>query len=226
MFDSKRPPFLVQMIKMPQASLFPPQEGYDTQFFEDDLVLVSFRDGWTFPMSARQQAHVTFLPLLLLKNVGGLTASGSNFDKGYAHQFCGLDGKEPECAYMHTVFHDQPDQKWMLVKNNVAMVWFQYGNTNEYLGEVGQAIETNYYGKILIREFHIKETGAPRFDKYADRDNTGNKLFFVESKQVLNIDWAIKDQDSDKYLTELLGQHGLSVYNDAVLAALQRARTV
>lgn len=220
MFDSSHPPLLVLPISMQQATLFPSHEGYFVHFINDDRALVSYKDGWTLPLSVQQQKYITNLPLLMVKNTGGITTESTTFNRGYAHQFCREDGSDPVFAYQCELFPDQPRVEWMFIENSVTMIWFQYGNKNQYCGSSGFDIERHYYGKLLIRQFTVKEDYSPGFDKKADDLSINDKQYRVESQKLYCDSWNVIDQSPEKHLTELLASEKLERFQSAVMNAL------
>ena len=223
MFDSSHPPFLVLPITAQQISLFPSHEGYYTHFLSDTQAIVSYRDGWTLPLSVQQQVYITDFPLLMIRNSGGITSRSSTSDKGYAHHFCRADGQEPRYVYQHSVFPDKPDDVWRFAQDNITMIWLQYGNKNQYCGGSTFELERNYYGKLLLREFIINEVSAPRFDKTADINTTNGKLFYVASNQLCNTSWNVKDGVPEEHMQNLLKEFHLERFQTTMLTALRRA---
>jgi hypothetical protein len=222
MFTSSRPPLLVMLVPSGQASLFPQSDGYDAQRFDEKYTIVSYKDGWYFPLSVAQQKIATEPPMLLVRSKGRLTTEGSTFKKGYSHQFCKEDGSDPESAYKVALFSDQPGVEWMLIQNSVTMVWFQYGDKSQYLGESGSDIERINYGKLIIRKFLVEQDYEPKLDKNADHFDLSAKLYRVSSVDFYEKEWSITDQDAEKYLHELLSADGVERFLPSVKAALKQ----
>ena len=223
MFDSSRPPLLVQPIEMRNFTLFPTHEGYVIHPIDNDKAIASYKLGWTFPLSVQMQALTTELPLLLVRDKGRITSSGSTFEKGYAHQFCREDGQPPEVHQRLNIFPDKPSQEWMLIRDSVTVIWLQYSSKTQYLGGLGQDMEHHYGGKLLIRNFVIQQAHAPRLDKASDIATAGEKQYRVESSTIFEHSWDLMDQDAVVYLQETLSANGISCYQDAVVTALNRA---
>lgn len=223
MFNSLQPPMLVHPIAMRHSTLFPSHEGYCVHFLDEEQALVSYKDGWAFPLSVQQQRFVSGRPFLLLKESGCITSSGSTFSKGYAHQFCQENGREAIFFKRQAIFPDQPDTMWMLIPNTVTMIWLQYGNKNQYCGDSGYEMERIYYGKLLIRSFIIEEDFAPKMGKDAADPVLCAKQYRVYGKQVFMNNWSLKDKDTHEYLTEILRRENLEQYQTAVTIALKRA---
>ena len=225
MFDSSRPPLLVLLIPVQQLPLFTESEGYNAHYFSADHILISYKEGWSFPLSLQQQKFATEPPLLLVRSKGRITTAGGTFNKGYSHQFCNEDGGAPSYLYQRELFDDQPGANWMFVQNTITMVWLQYGNTNQYLGEAGSDIERTYYGKLIIRKFLVDLDYAPRLDKNADNSSLCAKLYRVESSDFFNQSWTAIDQAPEAYLNSALRAAGLDRFAPAVKAALKQANT-
>ncbi|MCL1805677.1 MAG: hypothetical protein FWG28_06755 [Clostridiales bacterium] len=224
MFASSRPPLLVLLIPVQQLSLFPQSEGYDTHYFSADHVLISYQDGWYFPLSVLQQKFVTAPPMLLVRSKGRLTTEGGTFRKGYAHQFCGENGGEPESLYQREIFDDKPGVKWLLVEDSATMIWLQYGDKSQYLGESGSDIERIYYGKLIIRKFTIESDYEPKLDKNADHTSLCAKLYRVGSTDHCIRDWSVEDRAPEEYLQEVLAEMGIERFMPSVRAALNQAK--
>lgn len=225
MFNPSHPPLLVQPIRMGHmhSTLFPYHEGYCVNYLDEVQALISYKDGWTFPLSSQQHRFVSEPPQLMVKNAGGITSASSTVTKGYAHQFCEEDGTELVNQRWEAVFPDQPEIKWMLIPNSITMIWLQFGNKNQYCGQYGSDIERIYYGKLLIRKFSIEEDFSPRLGKDAADPFLSAKQYRVHSHQVYHEDWSITDQDANSYICKLLTHHNLERYQTAVLIALKRA---
>lgn len=225
MFNSSNPPLLVQFANTQQITVFSQHEGYNIHFLSADKSLVSYREGWTFPLSVHQRNYITDPPLLMVKNKGRLTTSGSTFNKGYAHQFCDENGREPDALYQMEIFPDQPGVKWMLVKNTVVMIWLQYGNKNQYCGDSSFDMERIYYGKLIIRKFVIEEDYAPRLDKEADNTDSCSKQYRIDSHDLYNESWNTSTKEPETVLQELLADKNLERFAPAVMTALKKANT-
>ena len=225
MFESSRPPLLVLLIPIQQLPLFPEAEGYETHYFSSDHILVCYKDGWTFPLSLKQQKFVTSPPLLLVRSKGRVTTAGGTFNKGYAHQFCSEEGREPVPVYQQEIFDDQPGVSWTFIKDSVTMIWLQYGNDNQYLGEAGADIERNFYGKLIIRKFMVALDYAPRLDKNADNYDLCAKAYRVASLDFFNESWTSTDEEPEEHLGARLNANSLSHFVPAVKAALRQANT-
>lgn len=225
MFDSLWPPMLVQPIDMKSThiTLFPPHEGYCVNFLDEKQALVSYKDGWTLPLSGFMQKFVSDPPLLLVKDSGRVTTASSTVTKGYAHQFCHDDGTELVFQNTAAIFLDQPDDKWMLVPDNITMIWLQHGSKIQYCGEYGYDIERINYGKLLIRKFVIEEDFAPILGKDAATPVSSAKQYRVHSHQIYKDDWSLIDKDVNRYLNEVLISQKLERYQTAVSIALKRA---
>lgn len=225
MFDSSQPPLLVQPISMrnTHTTLFPSHGGYCVNFIDEAKALVSYTDGWTFPLSNMQQKYVSEPPLLLVRDSGCVTTASSTVTKGYAHQFCQDDGTGLVFHNTDVIFPDQPDIRWMLIPDTITMIWLQYGNKNQFCGESGHDIDRIYYGKLLIRKFVIEEDFAPRLGKNAVAPVLSAKQYRVHSHQIYKEDWSLIGQNADDYLKEVLTSQKLERYKTAVAIALKRA---
>ena len=224
MFELSRPPLLVQLIDKEQSSFFPSDAGYQVHPLSEKQVMVGYRSGWTFPLSVQQQKCVSAAPIFLVRNSGGITTSSGTTIKGYAHEFCQENGGEPLCLYKQKLFPEQPDVDWMLIQDTVTMIWFQYGNKNQHLGDSG-FMERIYYGKLLIRKFSVRDEIAPGFDKKADDISHSAKQFRVESHHIYLGGWNVTTDDDSvaNYLHTLLSSNHLDRYTNAVTVALRRA---
>ena len=220
MFDSYRPPLLVQPVAKDYVSLFSPHEGYAVHYLHDDLILVGYKDGWLLPVSPQQQAYITDAPLLMVKNSGSVTSRTSTTTKGYAHVFCQDDGTQPDALYKLKIFPHESDIEWMLINERVTMIWFQYGEKLQFLGGSGHETERFHYGKLLIRNFEIKENVAPGFDKKADIHSASAKLKRVESTQVFSSGFNVNNDDPKQHLIKLLSEHNLKRFQEPVSKAL------
>ena len=223
MFDSSRPPLLVQPIVTRNLTLFPTHEGYNLHPIENDMILISYKHGWTFPLSVQMQALISKEPLLLVRDKGGITSGGSYTEKGYAHQFCREDGRAPSIHMRLNLFPERPSEEWMLIQNSITIIWVQYNSTTQYLGDEGHDMEHNYNGKLIIRDFVIKKAFAPRIDKASDIDTKREKQYRVESKTIFDHSWELKDEDPALYLEKTLAANDLERYNPSVATALKRA---
>lgn len=224
MFNSLYPPLLVIPVPKEYVTLFPLHEGYYTHVLAEDQALVSYKDGWTIPLTVQQKKYIDTSPLLMVKDSGGITTDSVTSTKGYAHKFCRKDGQEPVFLHKLAMFPEQPDSQWMFIQNSVTMIWLQYGNKNQYCGESSFDMERIYYGKLLIREFDIREDIAPSFDKRADDITLNAKQFRVESHQFYNGAWCVNDYPPEKHLQEILTANNLDHYLSAVTGALEKAR--
>ena len=223
MFNSSRPPLLVQPITAHHFTLFPTHEGYTIHPIDSNLSLVSYKQGWTIPLSLQMQAFVTEEPLLLVRDKGGVTSGGSTSSKGYAHQFCNGDGSPVKPFLKSALFPDKPKEEWMLVRGSASIVWLQYGSKTQFLGSSGHQTTRNDYGKLLIRDFTIREAFAPRLDRASDIASAGEKQYRVESHKAFADNWSLTDGDTAAYLEKKLSEHQLDHYWPAVNIALKRA---
>lgn len=223
MFDSSRPPLLVQPVGRDLITLFSPHEGYNVHYVSEEQALVCYKDGWTFPLSVQQQKYVNMPPLLMVKDSGGVTSTSSTTTKGYSHKFCTESGQEPVYNYKRSVFPEEPETEWMFIQDTVTMIWFQYGCKTQFLGGSGHDIERIYYGKLLIRKFDIIEDIAPGFDKKADNISSCSKQLRVGSSQLYNDGWNVDNEYPEKYLKELLLANKLERYEKVVLDAFSMA---
>ena len=224
MFDSHHPPLLTLLMNKAQALNFPEERGYVHHPVAEDQVALCYGEGWTFPVSVEQKRFITeSLPLLLVRNKGGVTSEGSTFLKGYAHQFIRSNGQEPEYLMEKEIFPDSPDVKWMLIPNQVNMIWLQYGYKNQHLGGSGYDTQEFHYGKIMIRELTVVEDISPRLDRKADVANMHNIQYRVFDNQILNTSWNSEESETSIRLQEILASRGLYDYQEAVSIALKRA---
>ncbi|MCL1906002.1 MAG: hypothetical protein FWG06_03225 [Clostridiales bacterium] len=223
MFDSTQPPLLVLPVTMQQTTLFSSQEGYNLHITNENRVFVSYKRGWTLPLSVQQRKFVSTEPLLLIRNKGRITSEGSTFIKGYAHQFADENGKEPAYVLKEAIFPDATDTEWTLVPGKVNMVWLQYGFKNQYCGDSSVDMEKFYYGKIMVFRFSIVEDVAPRLDKKADIPDTHEKQYRVMEDLLLNEGWSLTDGDTQQHIISLLSSHGLGAFTDAAKTALKMA---
>ena len=224
MFELSCPPLLFQQIDKEHIRFFPSEAGYQIHPLSESQILVGYRNGWTFPLSVEQQKCVSTEPILLVRNSGGVTTSSGTTIKGYAHEFCQGNGQDPVCLYKQKLFPEQPDVDWMLIQDTVTMIWFQYGNKNQHLGDSG-FVERIYYGKLLIRKFSVKDDIAPGFDKKADDISYSGKQFRVESHHIYLGGWNVATDDDSvaDYLHTLLSSNHLDRYANTVTTALKRA---
>ena len=220
MFDSYGPPLLVQPIAKEYVSLFSPHEGYAVHYLFDDLILAGYKDGWIFPVTPQQQVYIKEAPMLMVKNSGAVTSRTSTTTKGYAHVFCRENGGEPGALYKLKIFPAESDAEWLLINERVTMIWLQYGEKLQFLGDAGHESERFHYGKLLIRHFEIKENYQPLFDKKADIQSSGAKLRRVEATQVLSSGFNVTNDDPKKSLLELLAARALERFETPVLEAL------
>lgn len=223
MFDSSRPPLLVQPIHGEHSTLFPMHEGYHVHHLSAEQTLLGFRDGWTFPVSAQQRKYVKDPPLLMVKNDGRVTMNIGASLKGYAHEYCGENGEAPPVVFRHVLFPDQDDADWMFIQDTVTMIWLQLGINAQFCG---REIEKFSYGKLLIRRFSIHEDIAPGFDKKADCTDLNAKQFRVETQHLYLGSWGVNDESPKRHLLELLAAEGLDRFKSVVSLALERAGDV
>ncbi|MCL1849021.1 MAG: hypothetical protein FWF83_05045 [Clostridiales bacterium] len=221
MFSSQNPPLLTQPIDQAYASIFSEQEGYHHHFLTDGTMLVSYKQGWIFPFSPQQRKYITAAPLLLVKNSGHITSTASTTTKGFAHIFCDENGSEPSYRFKEVIFPVENTVEWMLVPESVTMIWFQYADKSQYLGESGSDILKTYYGKLLIRAFIIREELAPGFDRYADLASESSRILRVENKQLYNNGWNVDDEYPEGYFDKLMVENGLEQYAPVVRTALK-----
>ena len=223
MFDSSHPPLLVIPTAARHYTSFPSHEGYVFHPVDDDRALVCYKKGWTIPLSVQMQAIITEAPLLLVRDKGRITSSGSTTDKGYAHQFSHINGQPPEVYLQKAIFPDRPSEEWMLIRNSVTVVWLQYNSKTQYLGSLGHDMEHHYTGKLLIRDFVIKQSYAPRLDRASDVANAGEMQYRVESRTIFEHNWDLTDQDTDVYLEKVLSENDLVPFKPSVMIALNRS---
>ena len=225
MFDSTRPPLLVQPISAHHLTLFPTHEGYNLHPINNNQTLVCYKQGWTFPLSLQMQALTTDEPLLLIRDKGGRTSSGSASEKGYSHQFCCTDGNPIDPWMKLQIFPDKPSEEWMLARSPISVVWLQYSSNTEYLGTSGHNTVHFYSGKLLIRDFIIQHAFAPRLDRASDVVTAGEKQYRLESNKTFEDSWSLADEDVAQYLEKTLSDSNLEHYWPAVSIALKRALT-
>ena len=223
MFDSSHPPLLVLPVSMQQTTLFPSHEGYNLHFINDQRAFVSYKDGWTLPLSVKQKKFITEGPLLLVRNKGRVTSEGSSFVKGYAHQFIDEAGGEPECLLKNAIFPDAPDEEWSFVPKAVNAIWLQYGYKIQYFNDPSLGMEKFHHGKLLIFTFIIEQDAAPRLDKNADNPDLHDMHYRVADRQVINEVWNVSDKDPHIYLSDLLASRGYGKFSKALGEALTRA---
>jgi hypothetical protein len=212
MFDSQRPPLLVLPVACEYASCFSEDDGYSSHLLYDDLALIGHKEKWILPLSAEQRRVITDVPLIMVKNSGGVTSGTSTSKKGYAHVFCDEAGSEPAPVYRK--------DEWMLIRDSITMIWFQYGEKMQFVGDSGNDSERFYYGKLLIRKFDIKESIAPGFDKKADVLAASAMLLRVEPTQIYSGGWNINNDDPQKCLIEIIAANRLTHYQNMVKTAL------
>ena len=202
--------------------MFPLHEGYSIHPISDERTLVSYRQGWTIPLTPQMQSLIPDDPLLLIRDKGGITSSATS-DKGYAHQFCGSDGAPIDPYLKLPLFSDRPSEDWMLVSGTATVIWLQYGHTTQYLGSSGHSALHYYNGKFLIRDFVVEQSFAPRLDRAADTASAGEKLFRIESHTIFENSWSLVDEDAEAHVEKTLSDNNLAFFHPAVLAALKRA---
>lgn len=223
MYDSANPPFLTLSVSPDKATMFSQQDGYSTHTAPDDQILVGFRDGWTLPLSVQQNKQISSEPMLLIRDTGHITSAGSSFNKGFAHQFCMLDGSILPDNLVRSVFPDRPKDRWMLVPEGVAMVWLQYSYKYQSLGELGHDTERFYYGKLLIISLTICKDFMPRLDQNADNLDMRSILYRVEEKHLATHDWNTIDEEPREHLLNFVSSNNLERYSPAIETALNRA---
>ena len=220
MFNPTNPPFITLPITPTEAKMFSKHEGYNAHEVSADLTLVSFQEGWTLPLSAQEKKLVIEEPLLLLRNTGKITSEGSSFARGFAHQFCKMNGDDLPKNLVKVVFPDRKDENWMLVPESAAVVWLQYSYKTEYLGESGHDSETYYYGKLLISTLAVQRDSVPRLDKNADNLGLRAIQYRVEEKVLISREWTTTDEDPQGYLMDILSSHDLDHYKAPLAQAI------
>lgn len=223
MFDSANPPFLTLPVSALESEIFPNSEGYNTHTTPDGQIYISYRDGWTLPLTSKQKKSIHAEPLLLLRNSGHITSAGSSFNKGFAHQFCKLGGEELSDDLIKDIFPDRPNDKWMLAPDGAAVIWLQFSYKNQSLGALGHDMAKIYYGKLLIIELTIRKDYVPRLDKNADNPDIRSLQYRVEEKFLISQHWNTVDEDPEKHLSALLSTNSLTHYAPALKHAISRA---
>ncbi|MCL2125757.1 MAG: hypothetical protein FWH33_07190 [Oscillospiraceae bacterium] len=222
MFDLKHPPILVVPIANQHTASFPEKAGYRQHELLDGKTLLSFGDGWTFPVPVRKKAMLSEPPMLLVKNTGGVTSESSRARSGYAHQFVDENGSDPECVYRCSIFTDIPDE-WMFISDTVNAIWLQFTSQNQYLGDDAADMIAYQYGKLIIMNLSIVTDIAPSMDRKADIPEMHDIQYRVCDRQVFNTSWNITDRDTGSFLAESLTAQTLERYRSAVDIALARA---
>jgi len=217
MFDFSKPPLLVLPVASEHAAIFSQNNGYSTHLLDDDLVLIGYKEGWILPLLAEHRRVITDVPLLMVKNSGGVTTGTSTSKKGYAHVFCDEAGSEPAPVYRQ--------DEWMLIRDSITMIWFQYGEKMQFVGDSGNDSERFYYGKLLIRKFDIRQSIAPGFDKKADVLAASAMLLRVEPTQIYSGGWNINNDAPEKCLSEIIAANRLTHYQNMVKTALAISST-
>ena len=223
MFDSSSPPLLVQPVATDHITLFPPHDGYNIHPYDDKFNFVSYKRGWTIPLSLQMQSLVTEEPLLLVRNKGGITSSGSTSVSGYAHHFCNKDATPLDPYLKLSIFQERPSEEWMLVRNSTTIIWLQYSCKTQFIGSAGNSTIHFYYGKLLIRDFHIRQDFEPRLNRASDIITNGEKLYRVESSTIFSDNWGLTDEDTAEYLEKKLTDNALSRFWPTVGSALKTA---
>ena len=223
MFDSTRPPLLVLPIPTSLITLFPTHEGYNIHPIDNDQILVSYKQGWTMPLSIQIQKFAAEEPLLLVRDKGGITAGASTSDVGYSHQFCSDDGNTPDVALQCAIFPDRPNEQWMLIHKSVTVIWVQYSSSTQYLGGEGHDMEHHYSGKLIVKNFAIRHEFAPRIDRASDTTSESEKQYRIEGRTIFENNWNLTDRDVAEYLGKLLPENGLECYIPAAVKALNRS---
>ena len=223
MFEQKNPPFLVIPVASERAYAFPETAGYNHHRMTQEKTLISYGDGWIFPVPAKKKEFITESPLMLLRNIGGVTAESSTSRSGYAHQFVGNDGKEPEYVYKQSLFKDDTGEDWMLIADTVDVIWLQFSIKYQFLGDAGTDAIEYQYGKLIIMNMVIVKDIAPSLNRKADIPELHDIQYRVSDRQVLGSDWSMADTNTRQYLSNLLVDRGLDRYREAVDYALLRA---
>ena len=222
MFDIKHPPFLVVPAEMNHVNDFPESAGYRHHPFSKDKMLLSYGEGWTFPISVKKKELLSEPPLMLVRNVGGVTSESSTARSGYAHQFVSDEGGEPECLYRRNIFGGGPEDEWMLVPGTVDAVWLQFSSKYQFLGEGSDSIEYQY-GKMIILRLEIETDAAPSMDRKADIPEMRDIQYRVCDRQVCSTSWSMADNSTLEFLSKMLSERSLDGYYGAVKTALLRA---
>lgn len=223
MFNVQNPPFLILPVSAEGAQALMKRDGYTEHVTSDGKIYVSYEDGWTLPVSAENRKLIDAEPLLLLRNSGRITSEGSTFTKGFAHQFCQANGSEITQSRYQSIFPDRPNDKWMLIPESAAVIWLQYSNKTQFLGEMGQDSERFYYGKLLISTLTIKKDSVPRLDKNADNLSLRSMQYRVEEKVLITRDWNTTDEVPEEYLNSLLAGKDLGNFSAVLSVAITRA---
>ena len=220
MFELSSPPLLVQPIDKKHIPVFSPDDGYSHHILNDDLALIGYTEGWIMPLTSKQRAVITDPPLIMVKNSGMVTARTTTSAKGFAHVFCTDSGKEITPIYRARLFSPKNDSEWLFVRDTITMIWFQYGEKVQLLGDSAHDAERFYYGKLLIRQFDINESLAPGFDKKADVLAASTKLLHVGASQIYSGGWNINNDNPGKCLDEIIAANHLSHFSKVVYEAL------
>lgn len=220
MFNPLNPPFLVLPVTSEESEKLMKHEGYYSHTTYDDQALVSFQDGWTLPLSPDEKKSISSEPLLLLRNSGRITSEGSSSAKGFAHQFCKINGDELSRDHANRVFAERLRENWMLVPESAAVVWLQYQYSTQYLGEEAHDSVTYYYGKLLICTLVIQRDSVPRLDKNADNLSMRPVQYRVEEKVLISRDWNTTDEDPVNYLMGLLSESSLDRFKPTLGIAI------
>lgn len=221
MFDYKNPPFMVIPIEESAEDLFPLAGGYITHNFKKGMKLVSFRDGWVFPLDLKQRSVLTEPPLLLVRDKGRITSESSFSRKGYAHRLVNPSGRELDIAYRHAIFVEKSENIWLLLHHSVDVIWLQYEYHSELLGNSAE-LKQQTSGVALIIRFTIERDYGPRLDKNADDPSQQHLLYRVKSETIFRTSWNL-EEFPDKFLQERLRTEGLPFYIDDMHIALEIA---
>ena len=223
MFDEKRPPILVIPLASQHIREFDKHSGFHNHPYMNNNMLVSFGDGWTFPVSVRKKDLISEPPLMLVRNSGGVTSESSRSRSGYAHHFVREDGSEPDSVRKLDIFHKKTDEEWMLIPDTVNVVWLQFTTQNQYLGNEGSDMIQYQYGRLIILNLRIVVDVAPSLDRKADIPEMHDMQYRVKDQQLFNTSWSMTDIDSASHLSDILTECSLDRYKDAVDIALHRA---
>ena len=223
MFEQNRPPFLVMPVASERAYAFPEDAGYRHHPLTQDKMLISFGDGWTFPVSVKKKDLITESPLMLLRNIGKVTAESSTSRSGYAHQFIRNDGKEPEHKYIINLFNSGADDEWMLIADSVDAIWLQFSIKYQFLGASGTDAIEYQYGKLIIMKMMIMKDVAPSLDRKADIPDMHDMQYRVCDQQVFSTGWSMADTNTRQHLSTLLAERKLERYQESVDYALIQA---
>ena len=222
MFDIHHPPILVVPVAAQHIYDFSEKAGYHNHLFFDNKVLLSYGDGWTFPVPARKKTVLTEPPMLLVRNKGGVTSESSRARSGYAHQFINDNGSEPVCFYERSIFSEAPDE-WMFINDSVNVIWLQSTTQNQYLGGEGSDMLLYQYGKLIIMKLAIVMDVAPSLDRKADITDMRDIQYRVSDQQIFNTSWNMTDRDTKQHLTQVLSERGLDCFQNATEISLLRA---